>query len=516
MIFTTEPINPVNRIIRVAEGTLQGIAAGNPAYTVFRGVPYAEPPVGANRWKEAKPPKQWEGIRKCDEFQPACIQEVQMAGSFYQKEFYPDTVPMGEDCLYLNIWTPDTTAEKLPVLFFIHGGAFISGFSWEMEFDGEAMCRRNCILITAGYRLGALGFFAHPELTDRSPRKISGNYAVTDCIQALKWVKTNATAFGGDPNNITIFGQSAGGAMVQTLITSPKAKGLFQRAIVQSAGGLKALGTETTLQQMEQMGKEVSEKIGKSLDELLVMEAAELNSTIQKALMDLYGFGLYMNPCIDGFYQLKSTGASFAAGEYPDINIMTGSVGGDGALFDGWPAKTMEEFQGKLHAMYGELAEQYLELYHMKSEEELAEVQKKRAEIISMLNPSSWAAAADKQQRKPFYVYYFNRKMPGDDAGAYHSSELWYIFGTIDRCWRSMAAGFGAGDYTLSRSMADYWCNFARSGDPNGDSVPKWLPFTETEPILQQLNEKQIINRDIREIPMLKEHVKLQHIQYHI
>lgn len=515
MVYDNKPLKPVNRVIKVEEGELEGIPAGNPAYTVFRGVPYAKPPVGEYRWKEAVAPDHWEGICKCNEFQPASVQSGQMEGSFYQKEFYPDVTPMSEDCLYLNLWTPDTTGtKKLPILFYIHGGAFLGGFSWEMEFDGEAICRRDCILITVSYRLGALGFFAHPDLSAASPNGISGNYAISDCIQALRWVQKNAAAFGGDPENITIFGQSAGGALVQALITCPPAKGLFQRAIVQSAGGLSTLGSGMGLKQMESIGVDVCKRLGKSIEELKRTDAAETMQEIMKAMNELLGFGLHFGPCVDGYYQPKKSGDAIAAGEHLEVDIMTGSVSGDGDLFAGWPVKSIEEFEQGIRSRYGVFAEEYLKLYNVKTEEDLRRIQKVRTNVISMLNPRSWAFAELKNHRKPLFLYYFDRKMPGDEAGAYHSSELWYIFGTIDRCWRSMVPGFAAGDYTLTRAMTDYWCNFARTGNPNGETVPEWLPFTKEMPITLSLDEKRIYNRDLREEDLLDDHVKLEHQQF--
>lgn len=514
MMFGNIPIEPIKRIITVTEGQIEGIPGNNPAYTVFRGVPYAKPPLGSLRWAAAEAPEKWEGVRKCDTFPAISIQAEQIEGSFYQKEFYPDVVPMSEDCLYLNIWTPDTTGEKkLPILFYIHGGAFMSGYSWEMEFDGEAICRRNCILVTIGYRLGALGFFAHPELSAESPEAVSGNYAISDCIQALKWVKENSSAFGGDAGNITIFGQSAGGAMVQSLITCPLAEGLFQRAIIQSAGGISTLGSGYSLEKMEAIGKDVCQKLGKTPDELKYMDATLVTQAIMKAMHELMGFGLFFGPCVDGYYQPKLSGDAIAAGEHLKVDIMTGSVGGDGGLFAGWPANSLEEFENNIRSMYQDYAEEYIKLYNVKSEDDLLRIQEIRNKVISMLSPRSWALAELKNNRKPLYIYYFNRKMPGDQAEAYHSSELWYIFGTIDRCWRSMTQEFNVGDYALSRAMTDYWCNFARVGDPNGLSVPVWVPFTKETPMTLTLDERQILSQDMSDVYLLDEHVELQHRQ---
>ncbi len=515
-LFGAKPLQSINRIIKVTEGILEGIPANNPAFTVFRGISYAKPPVGEYRWADAVDPESWVGVKRCDSFSPISIQSEQMEGSFYQKEFFPDVTPMSEDCLYLNIWTPDTTGTKsLPILFYIHGGAFISGFSWEMEFDGEAMCRRDCILITIGYRLGAMGFFAHPALSEKTTGR-SGNYAISDCIQALKWVKRNAAAFGGNPENITVFGQSAGGAMVQSLITCPVAKGLFQRVIIQSAGGINTLGDGLSMQQVEKIGEEICNKLGKSLEELKKMDALEVTGAISNAMNELMGFGLHFNPCVDGYYQPKRSGDAIAAGEHLEVDIMTGTVSGDGGLFAGWPAKSVNDYKASMYDIYGELAEEYMNLYHVEEDKDLPAIYQKRAEVISLLAPRSWAFAEQKNKRKPLYLYYFDRKMPGDEAGAYHSSELWYIFGTIDRCWRSMEPGFTMGDYALSRTMTDYWCNFAKTGNPNGTTVPEWQSFTTENPMTIYLNEELIVSRNMGDVEWLDEHVRLQHKQFKI
>ena len=494
----TKVIDTVNRLITVREGVLEGVPAGDPAFTVFKGVPFAKAPVGEYRWQGAAPEDTWEGVRKCGVFPDISIQNEQTEGSFYQKEFFPGAVPMSEDCLYLNIWTPDTAGkERLPVLFWIHGGAFIGGYSHEREFDGEAFCRRGVILVTVCYRLGALGFFAHPDLSARSQAHVSGNYALTDCIQALKWIGGNITAFGGDPSRITIFGQSAGGAMVQSLLTSPPAKDLFARAIVQSAGGINTLGNAMTLKEAEELGVEVCGQLGKTCAQLCEMDAKEVSGAINNALFETKGFGLHFSPVIDGYYQMKAAGEAIAAGEHHDADIMTGSVSGDGGLFGGRPVSTIEELGAEIRATYGGQADKYLELFDVKSAADLPALADARQRAGSMLSPRGWAFAELRNGRKPLHIYYFDRKMPGDEAGAFHSAELWYIFGTLDRCWRSLEPDFVMGDYALSRAMTDYWTNFAKTGDPNGPTVPEWPAFSASSPVTLNLNENEISAKDM-------------------
>ncbi|GHV59311.1 hypothetical protein AGMMS49579_26920 [Spirochaetia bacterium] len=230
--------------VKTKNGSVRGLPCGNPAYTVFKAIPYAKPPVGDLRWKAPQEADAWEGIREAVRFSPASLQPSRSPGEFYAKEFFPVDEPVSEDSLYLNIWTPaETGTEKLPVMFWIHGGAFVQGFGHEMEFDGEAFCRRGVILVTFNYRLGILGFFAHPDLT--ATDGYSGNYAILDTIAALTWVRNNIAAFGGDRNNVTVFGQSAGGAMVNALVTSPLARGLLHKAILLTGQTLPKPATRT-------------------------------------------------------------------------------------------------------------------------------------------------------------------------------------------------------------------------------------------------------------------------------
>ncbi len=513
LIKNEDYVKPINRIIQVGEGPIEGVPAGDPRYTVFRGVPFARPPVGALRWTAAQEPKRRDALLRCDRFAPAAWQREQTKGGFYQKEFWNDAVPMSEDCLYLNIWTPDTTGtERLPILFWIHGGGFEVGYSYEKEFDGEAICRRDCILVSVAYRVGALGFFAHPGLSARNPDGVSGNYGLTDCVQALRWVRKNAPAFGGDPDRVTIFGQSAGGGMVQALATCPPAKGLFARAIVQSAGGVSTLGDGETLATMEEMGERVCTDIGLGIDELLAMPAKEAMEAIMRGIHTVRGPGLQLFPCVDGVYQPKAAGAAIAAGEHFDIDYMTGTVDGDGRLFGSRPVESIEEYEKQIERFGGPLAGEYRELFGVKSADDLSRLNAERARVAPLLTPRTWAFAEirEDKNRKPLHIYYFNRQMPGDNAGAFHSSDLWYVFGTIDRSWRSMEPGFCLGDYALSRAMTDYWTNFARTGDPNGPTVPAWPAFTGEHPVTLYLDEKEIAARDFGGDRLLDGLVRLQ------
>jgi para-nitrobenzyl esterase len=400
-------------------GEVSGVRCGYPGYTVFKGVPYATPPTGALRWAATVPPVSWEGVRVCDTFSKISVQNKSQKGDFYQQEFFPTQAEMSEDCLYLNIWTPaESQDEKLPVMVWIHGGAYMNGYGHEMEFDGEAFCKRGVILVTINYRLGVMGFLAHPE-------GLAGNYGLLDQIQALEWVRDNIAAFGGDAGNVTLFGQSAGGGSVLALCTSPQAEGLFDKAIIQSAGGVGTLGGAFTLKDAERFGQFITEHCGHTLDELRALPAEEVYQYAMAANMAYEGhFGLRLVPCTGGSALPEDPGTVIAEGRHLAIPYMTGFVSGDSRLF-------------------GQREIDWLTL---------------------------------KSGTHPLYVYHFSHTMPGGGE-AFHSSELWYIFGTIHRCWRPMTGA----DYDLSLRMTDYWTNFAKYGNPNGEGLNEWMEFTETD-----------------------------------
>lgn len=427
----------MNRIAATKYGRVQGIASAIPKYTVFKGIPYAKPPVGELRWHVPVEPDRWAGVRVCDAFAPACTQTLQEKGSFYDIEFFQAGYAVSEDCLYLNIWA-DLEKKKQPVMVWIHGGAYEHGFGHEMEFDGDAFTKRGVILVTVNYRLGALGFMAHPALTQRDGH--SGNYGIMDLIAALRWVGDNITAFGGDANNVTIFGQSAGAGCVQALMTSPLADGLFRRAIYMSAGTpLGSMRGGQTQADAEKTGLEMGEAAGVGLDGLYDMEAGD----ILAHAVGLKG-ALRFRPCVDRYVLTEDPGKAFARGAAKDESLMLGSVTGDAGLF----TKAQEDRDERAEAMTAALA---------------------KARIA---------------QGKPgCYVYHFKRAVPGEDRpGAFHSSELWYVFGTLHRSDRP----FTGSDYDLSVKMTDWWTRFARTGDP-GDG---FSAYTAKSPALMEIGRE--------------------------
>lgn len=421
--------------ITTKQGALQGVLSQDGKTCIFRGVPYAQPPVGELRFRRPQAHEPWEGVWDCTAFGPRCPQADLASMDFYGKEFYDAMVPReDEDCLYLNIWTPAQAQpeDKLPVLFWIHGGAFMHGCGSEKEFDGEAFARQGVILVTINYRVNAFGFFAHPELEKENPEGVSGNYGILDQIFALQWVRENIAAFGGDPEKITIDGQSAGCMSVQTLSSSPLTKGLFQGAILQSGGGIRALGTTSSKEALWETSQKLLEHLGCSTVEQLRQVPA---NTLRDAAYAMQGEELRWRPHVDGWMLPATTDELAESGAIHPISYMIGSTGDD--IGDG---KLLQE------------------------------------------SGARWCENLQKLGRRPAYFYFFDRKLPGDSAGAFHSCELWYQFGTLDRCWRPWEDC----DRELSQVMNSYWANFAKTGDPNGEGLPEWKAYTQenTQPLV--------------------------------
>ena len=420
--------------VKVDGGYIQGVASAAKGVTVFKGVPYAAPPVGDLRWREPQPVKPWGGVKVADTFGPIPWQKDLSDMDLYGKEFYSDGMPeMSEDCLYLNIWAPSASignkSSRLPVAMWIHGGAFDHGFSNEITFDGDAWATRGVILVTINYREGIFGFFGHEDISkEEGAEGRSGNYAIYDQIAALDWLRANIAVFGGDPDNITVFGQSAGARSVQTLVSLPDNKDKIAKAIIQSGGGInpELQGREKGYREVWALGDDFRLFCG--YENIAQMRAASPQELMQK--YDEYvaaGGRLPFGPMID----MKILGRSFTTAasqnELCNIPYMIGSTEGDGA---------------------------------------------QRASDIDQ-----FCASRSYYEGKPVFEYLFTRKLPGDDAGAFHSAELWYVFGTLDRCWRP----FTKADYDLSAEMIDAWTNFCKYGNPCGkEQTDFWYPFTQS------------------------------------
>lgn len=433
------------RMVQTQYGALRGVR--KQTYTVFRGVPYAKPPVGALRWQPPQRPDAWEGVRQANAFGPRGVEfRAGSGGGLYGREFFSDEdfiPPESEDCLYLNVWTPaEAPGEKLPVALWIHGGGFTGGFGTEIEFDGAAFCAQGVILVTCNYRLGALGFLAHPWLQGGEG---CGNWGLLDQIAALRWVRENIEAFGGDPERIMLFGQSAGAMSVQALVSTRHTQGMIASAILQSGGGYRTgFGGGMPLDMAMGIGERFAAYCG--VDTLAQWRAipAEKLAAQYMAFCDVESGGnpmaLLMTPVIDGVLLEAQGDTLLAEGRYHDIPYMIGSTSGDifGPAEGSDPADKGPLYNGCV----------------------------------------GWSLLGESLGRQPSYVYYFTREPLGDDAGAFHSCELWYEFGTLHRSWRPKDAA----DWDLSRRLVGYVCNFARAGNPNGEGLPAWRPCSGADP----------------------------------
>jgi para-nitrobenzyl esterase len=433
--------------VTVKQGILEGISGE--ACSAFLGVPYAQAPLGALRFRAPQPALAWDGVRPARQFSHRAWQMHQTG--FYQKEFFsnPDFMPaMDEDCLYLNIWTPANSAtQRLPVAFWIHGGAFINGFGSEMEFDGEAFARRGVILVTINYRLGAFGFLASQEITAENGG-VAGNVAILDQIAALQWVQDNIAAFGGDPARVTIFGQSAGSISCQTLASSPLASGLFRGVILQSGGGYgDMLKRDLLPAEAYATGTRFSHLCGvNSLAGLRALPPETLMQAAGKLFAEMVGLNLPFYPVLDGQVLVSGLNASIEQGRLRPAAYLLGT--------------TRDDLRGSPDAAKSTGPDPFNQ---------------------SCIDFSLWL---EKHGCKPAYVYYFSQAPQGDDAGAFHSSELWYLFGTLFRSWRPKTPG----DFVVSQAMTDYWTNFIKSADPNAGHLPGWRPCSALDPYVQRLD----------------------------
>ena len=460
------------RIAKTESGLVRGIQGSDVRTTVFRGIPFAADPVGENRWRAPQPVEPWEGVRDCIEFPPITVQKVPGINpdAFYSKEWHCDPeVPMDEaGSLALNIWTPAKTGdEKMPVMVWIFGGGFQEGYSHEMEFDGEAMNRRGVILVSIPYRLNVFGFLAHPDLTKEDPEH-PANFGLLDQNYALAWVKRNIANFGGDPDNITIFGQSAGGGSTMFQCTSPQSKGLFRRAIAQSAGGIPTTYPHCFIPVAEQL--EVAEERGVRFlhDWLGVDTIEEARKLDWRFIEEQYiKSRVRFTATVDGKFILDQWYELAMRGELNPEKLMLGNTNNE---FIYRPGDDPEQW---LKDSFKEHAEEYRRACG-------GDLNKK---ILGFDLTEKLLCEAMAEAGRPAYYYTFGPTIPGDNAGAYHSSELWFTFETLNKCWRP----FDGHHYDLARKMANYWTNFAKTGDPNGTDqdgtpMPEWKTYSREEP----------------------------------
>ena len=462
--------------VRTQAGIISGKTSDDQAVKIFMGVPFAAPPVGDLRWKAPQPVVSWTGVRACVTPPASAMQAPPKPFMCWSKEFMAPESPLSEDCLYLNVWTPaKSVQEKLPVMVWIHGGAFTGGSGTVPLYNGEGMARKGVIFVTINYRLGIFGFLAHPELSAESDLKSSGNYGILDQIAALKWVKENIAAFGGDPNNVTIDGQSAGAFSVNMLVVSPLAKGLFQKAIAQSGGMFgKHLSLGQTLKVAEEEGKQLTEKMG-------ISSIAELQAISADSLLRIPGrFGIVVDNTV-----IPPVNETFAAGKQNEVSLLSGWNADDGVSF-GPPAKA-EQFKAMAKAQYGDKADTFLKLFPAGNDEEAGKSQKLVSQLFFGWNNYAWARIQASTGKGKAYLYNFKRVPPGEpNYGAFHSAEFGYALHTLN-LWNRP---FTDVDYKLEEVLSSYWVNFAKTGDPNGEGLPVWPAFNDNKPEIIEFGDE--------------------------
>ncbi|WP_270165916.1 carboxylesterase/lipase family protein [Paenibacillus sp. SYP-B4298] len=473
------------RSVIVENGIVQGLPAADPRITSYKGIPFAAPPVGENRWRAPQPAQDWEGTLKAFEFAPISMQAKTVIddNNIYTREWAVDPdIPMDEDCLYLNVWTPAKRAdEKLPVFVWYFGGALQVGHTAEMEFDGERIARRGIVVVTVNYRLNSLGFLCHPEISAESP-DAPANFGHLDQKAATEWVKRNISAFGGDPQQITIGGQSAGGGSVLTHMTAPCNRGLFQRAVI-----LSGLITEVypgnpmpikkiRLTEAEQEGVRFFDFLGVTT----LAEARQLDATyIRDKTLE---YNRFWGTVIDGQFCLGSPFELFMRQQREMVPILLGHTSSE---FTVQPiAATMEELRELADTLFGDQADTFLELCQAQGSDVDKALKQASVRMIEYAIRLAVRANSEHPEGTSLYYYNFDAEIPGwDQPGTFHSVDLWFFFETLAKCWRP----FVGKHYDLARQMCNYLSYFIATGNPNGpdstgDMMPDWHPCTSERP----------------------------------
>jgi para-nitrobenzyl esterase len=472
-LFAQDPI------VKTDKGSIQGYTENNT--NIFKGIPFAKPPVGVLRWKAPQPMDAWKGVKECKAFGASPMQAPPVPFFCWSEEYLIPKEPIGEDCLYLNVWSSlKKTKEKKAVLVYIYGGGFRSGGTGCAIYDGTNMAQKDIVFVSINYRVGVFGFLAHRELSQEAPYKASGNYALLDMISALKWVKANIAKFGGDPDRVTIAGQSAGAFAVNFLCASPLAKGLFHCAIAESGGAVmpSTLRGAPTVEDAYKMGDEFAAQLGaKNLADLRALSAEKIQSAQ----------GGMSFPLVEGYVLPVSVHDIYAAGKQNDVPLILGWNFDDNV---GGQPKKATEYQEEVRSRFGALAGKVLEAYPGNTDEEAAASQRAmgRDETFG-IQDYNWGKLQVSKGRSKVFLYNFNRKIPFTDPamdfGAFHTGEVPYAY---DNLYTVNKRPFTDGDRQLSTRMSDYWANFAKTGDPNGPSVPQWPAYDNNTEMVQLLD----------------------------
>ena len=466
--------------VTTGNGILQGVSNSDHSVRIFKGIPFAAPPVGDLRWRPPQPAAKWEGVRPADKFGSACLQ-TNVFGDIYFRDNQPS-----EDCLNLDIWIPaKPDTKKLAVLVWFYGGGFVAGSASEPRYDGENLASKGIIVVNSNYRLGVFGFLSHPELTKESAHHASGNYGFLDQVAALHWIVDNIAAFGGDPQNITIGGESAGSLSVCALMASPLSRNLFQKALGESGaffpdkkdGGIQL----RPLAETEQAGVKFAESIGAT--SLAQLRAKPGNELLQAAAQNNRGFGF--GPNLDGYFFPTDPQATYAQGAQSHVPLLAGWNADEGKMFLLFnPQKpTATSFAEQAHERFGDQSPQFLKLYPAADDQEaLASAAALAGDDFIAFSTWKWIDMQRKTGASAVYQYHFEQvpatkpgamlgPIPASEAGSKHAGEIEYVFETLKS---QEGVPWTDDDFKLSDIMSSYWANFVKNGDPNGKGLPEW------------------------------------------
>ena len=497
---TVEPIpaynyaNPVStENLQLKNGLVRGVYNEDQSVEIYAGVPYAKAPIGELRWKETQPVEDWSGVLDCSYFAPKSMQASSspitdtLVDIYSEKGWHPDyrmypDQNMSEDSLYLNIWRPAKSSEKLPILVFIHGGSLTSGSSAFEDYNGEEMAKTGVIMITITYRLGVFGYFAHEDLISESPNNTTGNYGLLDQIQALKWVNENADYFGGDASNITIAGESAGSSSISALCASPLAKGLFKRAIGESSSLVVKVPPHTYRQKADalKMGQDIMQEFNcSSIEELRKIPAEQLvNTKYTNSSMILDGYALTKDP-----YQVYLDKENNEEALLNGYNVMEG----DAFVVPQYllSPTSKDNILGRLKDFFGEeYGQKFYDIYKDRIEEDAFSVMNEIFSVYWFMYPHySWMHMASDTGKVTVYSYQFTKE--NGYHSTYHAGEMVYAYGNVKHARRSFA--YNESDYSLADTMLSYWSNFAKTGNPNGSNLPTWNTFDPSEKKVMEL-----------------------------
>jgi len=488
----------IQPVVGVTGGSVEGTVQAAPeSGAVFKGIPFAQPPIGKLRWREPLPIAPWKGVRDATHYSAACMQNPLGTGGFlaplaklYGKEYPQTKIAMSEDCLYLNVWTPAWPPPQAaaPVMVWIHGGSNVIGSGTEGSYDGTALARKGVVVVTINYRLGPLGFFSHPEMTRESPHHASGNYGLLDQVAALQWVHDNIAKFGGNPSQVTVFGESAGSLDAGLLLCSPLSKGLVQRAIMESGPVLLALNAANR-EKGEHFGSEAARLLGfpggSEIDRLRALPAEAVLEKINEVSKRAGDPGTV----IDGWFLRESPGRIFAEGRELPVDFIVGNNGREISAFrakaggGSTSAGSGNSRAQMVRVFYGSSTPIVLAMFLMDNALGRTEAADSWLNDVIAACPEMAMAALHATTGHRAYLYQFDREIPGQGQkalGSFHGLEVPYVFGTLrDPAWNWLP--FEPVDSRLSEIVQTYWTNFAKTGNPNASDLPGWLEFDSRE-----------------------------------